>query len=69
MKGYAGAILMDLSKAFGTLKYDHLIVKLYACSFSEVSLQLLESYLTNRCQRTEVNISFSSWSELLLGVP
>ena len=27
------------------------------------------SCLTNRWQRTKVNISFSSWYELLLGVP
>ena len=30
---------------------------------------LITSYLSNRWQRTKVNISFSSWSELILGVP
>ena len=68
-KGYAGAILMDLSKAFDTLNHDLLIAKLYAYGFSEESLKLINSYLTNGWQRTKVNISFSSWSELLLGVP
>ena len=29
----------------------------------------LESYLSNRWQRTKVNLSLSSWSELTLGVP
>ena len=30
---------------------------------------LLLSYLSNRWQRTKINTSFSSWSELLQGVP
>ena len=29
----------------------------------------MNSYLTNRWQRTKINTSFSSWTELLLGVP
>ena len=33
------------------------------------SLKLIKSYLSNRWQRTKVNLSFSSWSELILGVP
>ena len=68
-KGYGEAVLMDLSKAFDTLNHDFLIAKLHAYGFSEESLQLIKSYLTNRWQRTKVNASFSNWSELLLGVP
>ena len=30
---------------------------------------LIKSYLSNRWQRTKVNLSFSSWLELILGVP
>ena len=30
---------------------------------------LLHSYLTERWQRTKVNSNFSTWSELLQGVP
>ena len=48
-KGYAGAILMDLSQAFDTLNHDLLIAELYyACGFSKESLKLIQSYLTNR---------------------
>ena len=68
-KGYGGAVVMDLSKAFGMLNHDLLIAKLHAYGFSEESLQLIRSYLTNRWQRTKVNASFSNWTELLLGVP
>ena len=59
---------MDLSKAFDTLNYDLLIAKLHAYGFSEESLELMKSYLTNRWQRTKVNLSFSNWTELLQGV-
>ena len=59
---------MDLSKTFDTLYYDLLIVKQHAYGFSEESLKLIKSYLKNRSQRGKVNISFSSWSELLLGI-
>ena len=32
-------------------------------------LKLIKSYLSNRWQRTKINTSFSSWAELLVGVP
>ena len=68
-KGYGGAVLMDLSKAFDTLNHDLLIAKLHAYGFDIKTLKLLHSYLTKRWQRTKVNSSFSTWSELLQGVP
>ena len=55
-KGYGGALLIYLSKAFDTLNHDLLIVKLHAYGFSEESLQLIKSYLTNCWQRTKVNV-------------
>ena len=66
-KGYGGAILMDLSKGFDTLNHDLLIAKLHAYGFSK-TLFLIKSYLSNRWQRTKINNSYSSWTELLLGV-
>ena len=68
-KGFAGAMLMDLSKAFDTIDHNLLIAKLNAYGFSKSALRLIKSYLTNRWQRTKINTSFSSWTELLLGVP
>ena len=67
--GYGGAILMDLSKAFDTLNHDLLIAKLYAYGFDKTSLKLIKSYLTNRWQRTKINNSYSSWTEIIHGVP
>ena len=68
-RGYGGAILMDLSKAFDTLNHDLLIAKLHAYGFDKISLKLIKSYLTNRWQRTKVNNSYSSWTEIIHGVP
>ena len=60
---------MDLSKAFDTLNHELLIAKLNAYGFSHDSLRLLYSYLSNRWQRPKINNTYSSWSEILLGVP
>ena len=67
--GYAAALLMDLSKAFDTINHDLLIAKLYAYGFGKSALRTIWSYLSDRKQRTKINDSFSSWSELLQGVP
>ena len=47
-KGYGGAVLMDLSKAFDTINYDLLLAKLHAYGFTSKSLRLITSYLINR---------------------
>ena len=47
-KGYAGAILMDLSKAFDTINHELLIEKLYAYGFSKDALKLINSYMSDR---------------------
>ena len=60
---------MDLSKAFDTLNHELLIAKLHAYGFNRDSLKLINDYLSNRWQRTKINKSFSSWAELIQGVP
>ena len=62
-------VLMDHSKAFGTLNHELLIAKLHAYGFGKESLMLLLSYLWNRWQRTKIDTSLSSWTELLQSVP
>ena len=60
---------MDLSKAFDTLNHELLIAKLHVYGFKPDALSLIYSYLSNRWQRTKINTSFSTWAELLSGVP
>ena len=67
--GSFGALLTDLSKAFDCLHHELLIAKLHAYGFSMTSLKLLYSYLTKRKQRVKINDVFSSWTEILYGVP
>ena len=46
-KGYAGAILIDLSRAFDTINHELLFAKLNAYGFDKNSLQIIQSYLSN----------------------
>ena len=52
-----------------TINFDLLLAKLHAYGFTNKSLSLIKSSLTNHRQITKVNKIFSSWSELLSGVP
>ena len=67
--GNSGAVLMYLSKAFDALNHDLLIAKLDMYGFDKHALRLMSSYLSKRGQRTRINQSFSSWVELLQGIP
>ena len=63
------ALLTDLSKAFDCLPHDLIIAKLNAYGFSLSALRLIHDYLSNRKQRTKINLTYSSWEEILFGVP
>ena len=58
-RGYVGAVLMDLSKAFDCLHHGLLLAKLDAYGFSHNALNLIFSYLSDRRQRVKVNGIFS----------
>ena len=60
---------MDLSKAFDTINHDLLIAKLHAYGLRGTSLNPIKNYLSNRYQRTKIEDKFSTWEELLTGVP
>ena len=67
-KRYAGAVLMDLSKAFDTINYEPLTAMLHAYGFSKEALKLILSYLIDRKQRVKVNTTFSFWVDLICTV-
>ena len=68
-KQEVGLFMMDLLKAFDCIPHDFMIAKLYAYGFSKESLNFIYSYLKGRNQREKINISYSSWKEILNGVP
>ena len=66
---HVGAVFMDLSIAFDTINHELLIAKLEAYGFSTNALLFMFSYLKNRSQRVSINSSFSTWKEIIVGVP
>ena len=64
-----GALLTDLSKAFDCLNHELLFAKLNAYGFTLSALKLVHDYLSGRKQRTRVNNLYSTWLEILFGVP
>ena len=61
--------MMDLSKAFDCIPHDHLIAKLHAYGFDNTRLKLVYNYTKWRKQRVKINAKYSSWKEILNGVP
>ena len=47
-KGYRKAVLMDLSKAFGTTNHELLVAKLHANEFSKNALKLIFRFISER---------------------
>ena len=64
-----GALLKDLSKAFNCLDHELRSAKLNANGFSLPALQLINDYLSNRKQRTKIENTYSTWLDIIFGVP
>ena len=67
--GQAGALLTALSKAFDCIDHELLIAKLCAYGLDKNSLYFINSYLKGRKQRTKINSFYSTFAEILFGVP
>ena len=67
--GVVGTVLMDLSKAYDCLPHDLLLAKLLAYGFDSSAITLIANYLSNRYQRVKIGSTFSSYFEILRGVP
>ena len=67
--GKCRALLTDLSKALDCLLRDLLITKLHAHGFEIDSLRLIYGYLVGRKQRVKTDNEYSTWQEILFGVP
>ena len=64
-----GALLTDLSKAFDCICHDLLVAKLHAYGLSLPALKMIQDYLLNRKQRTKIGSSYSTWENIISGVP
>ena len=62
-------LLTDLPKALFFLSHELLLSKLHAYGFSILVLRLIYRYLVNRKQKAQINSSYSSWEEILFGIP
>ena len=68
-KELAGAILMDLSKAFDCIDHNLLIAKLAAYGLDWDALKLIKNYLKKRRQRVKINGLYSTYRDVTVGVP
>ena len=59
-----GALINDLSKAFGCICHDLLVAKLNTYGLSLPALKMVQDYLQNRKQRTKIGSSYSSWEDI-----
>ena len=60
---------MDLAKAFNSICHEILLRKLESYCFSNNSISLLQSFLSDRKQSVKLNSVYSSWETLNHGVP
>ena len=67
--GVVGTVLMDLRKAYDCLPHDLLLAKLSAYGFDSSAITLIANCLSNRYQRVKIGSTFSSYLEILRGVP
>ena len=62
-------MFMDLSQAFDTLNLNLLLAKLNAYGFSFNAMKVVQSYLSRRFPRVNLNSNSSKWCKILLVVP
>ena len=63
------SVYLDISKAFDRVWHEGLVYKLRRCGVSGKLLLLLQSFLSNRKQRTVLNGKTSRWGAIEAGVP
>ena len=64
-----GVLLTGLSQVFDCLSHKLIIANSNAYGFSLSELKLMQSYLSERKQRTKKNQAYNSWEEIVFEVP
>lgn len=67
--GAIDAVYLDFAKAFDTVPHQRLLLKLAGYGISGRLLEWIKHFLTGRRQRVGVAGEFSTWREVLSGVP
>ena len=67
--GQVDIIYLDFMKAFDTVSFRRLINKLGSYGIGGKVLAWIKAFLSGRSQRVSVHRSFSSWMEVLSGIP
>ena len=62
-------VFLDLSKALDKVWHEGLLYKLKSNGINGNALQLIKSFLHNRCQKVVLNSQSSSWLSIRAGVP
>ena len=62
-------VLLDLSKAFDSLKHATLLLKLQSLSLSHSALEWFRSYLSERSQYVRIGSELSALENIVYGVP
>ena len=60
---------MDLSKAYGCLPHDLMVIKQETYGISNESLQLISGYLSYGKQRTKIGSTYIDWANVIRGIP
>ena len=60
---------MDLLETYDCIPHDLLIAKLECYGIDKMGLSLVFNYLSRRKQRTKMVSSYSSWYDIIKGVP
>ena len=62
-------IYLDFAKAFDKVPHSRLLVKLEACGITGNVLRWIKNWLTGRRQKVGIRGSYSSWIDVISGVP
>ena len=59
----------NVPEVYDCILHDLLIVKLEAYGLDKISLNIIFDYLNNCKQRTKIGCFFSSWHDIITGIP
>ena len=62
-------IYLDYAKAFDTVPHQRLLRQIYSLGIQGTAIDFIRAFLTGRRQRVRVNRSYSTWKNVISGVP